>query len=923
MLPAATVATLLAGLLVSLLLFSVLHEFERTRSAYDFTRRVEAHVAVVTRSFEDAAVSMRATNLLFRSSAAVDDAQFARFTAPLLDFYPYIRGLAYFRFVRDDQRAAYEAERNRAWPGFHIRERSGAGFVPAPRRPLYLVLDKVAPRGRNTHLRGYDAWAHPPHRAVVQRIIDTGQPLASELIPLIEPRGRLGNVLFLPVYGTDKTPDTVTARRAATTGVTEVIIDVGALVHEKLLSVSLLARKDIGLTLSGPAPDGRSLLEVVRYASVPPDEPAWLGRLLGAAEFRRTQRFTVAGQPWELAAHMREPASAHVGSVAMLVIGIAFSVAAAAYVHAGVTRARQVETLVGVRTADLWRASEALRLYHRAIESSANAVILVDARTEGYPVIYVNPAFERMRRRKAEDVIGHPMARLTEDAPDQPGLHELRNAMRERREGHSLLFLRRGDGTGFYCDVYLAPIMDANGNTDHFVIAEYDVTTAKQYEAELERRARHDTLTGLPNRVLLADRIERAMAAAAGYPGCVWVVALDLDHFKDVNDSLGHAAGDRLLRQASARIAAAIRPTDTVARTGDDEFVLLLVERGDECQVLATVDEVLAAVAAPYTECGQRIHITCSAGVAGYPADGEDADTLVKHAEIAMVRAKEGGRNLARFYLPGMNERARERLALVDAMRVALASNQFELHYQPQIDLAAGRAIGMEALIRWRHPQHGLMRPDRFITLAEETGLIVPMGAWALRSACAQAVTWQAAGFGPLRVAVNLSARQFQDPALPAMIGAVLRETGLSPRCLELEVTESLMMDDVEVAIVMMKELKAMGVRLSIDDFGTGYSSLAYLKCFPVDVLKIDQSFVRDIEHDPDNAAMVAAIISLSHDLGMRVIAEGVETPAQRDFLARRDCDEVQGYLYSRPVPAAEFECLLQAARVASPLPRA
>lgn len=636
---------------------------------------------------------------------------------------------------------------------------------------------------------------------------------------------------------------------------------------------------------------------------------------MGSARFDRTERFMVAGQNWTLRVRAREPAITHLGSALALLAGLAFTLAAAAQVHGRTARTRHIEVLVERRTADLARASEALRLHQRAIESSANAVILVHALDAGFPIIHVNPAFERMHGYAAHEVLGRSFEMLVQGMGDQSGLHELRHALRERREGQALLHLKRKDGTAFYCEVYLAPVKDARGMTDHFVISEYDVTTARQYEIELEHRARHDTLTGLLNRLSLADRIERAIAFARAHGCPVWVVALDLDQFKHINDSLGHATGDRLLRQVGERMLALAGPANTVARTGDDQFVLLIEKRADERAAAAMVNQLLASIAQPFEEGGQQVFVTCSAGIAAYPEDGNDADTLVKHAEIAMVRAKEDGRNTACFFLPGMNERARERMALVDALRRAIGVNEFELHYQPQVDLHDNEVVGMESLIRWRHPELGTMHPDRFIGLAEETGLIVPMGTWALRTACAQTAAWQRSGLGQLRIAVNLSSRQFNDPGLPRLIETVLLETGLAPTSLEIELTESLMMENVELAIATMRGLKAMGVKLSIDDFGTGYSSLSYLKRFPVDVLKIDQSFVRDIEHDVNSTAMVAAMISLSHDLGLRVIAEGVETRAQLEYLRSRGCDEVQGYFFSRPLPAGEFEQMVRAGR--------
>ncbi|WP_313707048.1 putative bifunctional diguanylate cyclase/phosphodiesterase [Massilia sp.] len=690
------------------------------------------------------------------------------------------------------------------------------------------------------------------------------------------------------------------------------VVNVADLVEQNLLRASLLRHRGVELILFGKADGREALLEVARYGSAFPDEPDWWAALGGAHMVERKRRFDVYGQPWELHARSREPASLHAGSIALLVLGLAFTLALTSYVQASVSRRRRVEQLVDLRTADLRRASDSMRLYFRAIESSANAVILVDARGEGYPIEYVNPAFERMRGYRADELAGKPIEDLIDGLREQAAVYELQNSMRQEREGHALLRLRRKDGSELFAEVYVAPVLGERGQVEHFVITEYDVTTTKQYEAQLEHRARYDTLTGLPNRVLLGDRIERAIAYAREHGQALWVVALDLDQFKYVNDSLGHPAGDRLLKQAGQRICTAVGPADTAARTGGDEFVLLLVDRAGADQAAATVADVLHAVAQPFEEHGQRIHVGCSAGIASFPADGDDAETLVKHAEIAMYGAKEAGRNTFRFYLPGMNERVQDRLALAEALRDALDAGQFELHYQPQLALASGQVAGMEALIRWRHPQLGMMRPDRFIAVAEDTGLIVPIGAWVLRCACQQAAAWQRAGHGPLRVAVNLSSHQFQEAGLVGLIRAVLGETGLQARCLELEITESLVMDDVEQAIATMRELKEMGVQLAIDDFGTGYSSLAYLKRFPVDVLKIDRSFVHDIETDAGSAAMVAAIVSLSHDLGMRVIAEGVETAPQREFLRERGCDEIQGYLFSRPLPASGFERLLQ-----------
>jgi diguanylate cyclase (GGDEF)-like protein/PAS domain S-box-containing protein len=642
--------------------------------------------------------------------------------------------------------------------------------------------------------------------------------------------------------------------------------------------------------------------------------PAWHG-WLGEETFSVRRPFEVAGQRWELRMARR---STEMGGgaapLAVLVLGCLMSLALAAWVRGRLQRAGHVEALVERRTSDLEQALGQMNLYLRAIDASANAVILVDATRPGYPIDYVNPAFERMRGYRAAEAVGRRLFDVAEQEPDQAAVAGLLQAMRERREGKATMRLRCKDGRELYADVYVAPVLDADGRAGHFVITQYDVSTAKRYEAELEVRARYDLLTGLANRALLQDRIEAAIALA-GSGSAVWVATLDLDHFKYVNDTLGHDAGDEMLKAVAARIQAAVGRADTAARTGGDEFVLVLPGRADEAEAAATVRAVMEALAAPLRLHGQDLVMTGSAGLAAWPVDGLDAAALIQHAEVAMYRAKDLGRNAVQFYTPAMNARARERMALEGALRSALAHGEFELYYQPQVDLLSGSVVGLEALIRWRHPSLGMVRPDRFIHLAEETGLIVPIGAWVLRTACRQSRAWERAGYGAIRIAVNLSARQFAQPGLVADIERVLAETGLAPGCLDIELTETLVMEDVEGAIRTMGELKGMGVKLSIDDFGTGYSSLSYLRRFPVDVLKIDRSFVRDITSSEDDAAMVSAIIELARGLRMRVIAEGVETEAQLDYLKRRGCDEVQGHVYARAAPGADVEALLRTGR--------
>lgn len=431
-------------------------------------------------------------------------------------------------------------------------------------------------------------------------------------------------------------------------------------------------------------------------------------------------------------------------------------------------------------------------------------------------------------------------------------------------------------------------------------------------EKAAEHQANYDRLTDLPNRTLFLDRLTLALVQAARHHKMLAVLFVDLDRFKTIVDTLGHATGDQLLRGVAGRLAACVDEGDTVARFGGDEFAILLpqISRADKAVKLA--QKMLDTLKPAFQFTSQELHITTSIGIALYPYDGEDSDTLLKNADTALYRAKEQGRNNYQLYSPAMNARAFERLALENSLRRAMERQEFLLHYQPQIDLRTNKLIGMEVLVRWQHADLGVVYPSEFVALAEETGLIGPLGEWVLRTACAQNVAWLKAGLPSLRVAVNLSGRQFQQQNLVEMISRILRDTGMDPKRLELEITESTAMQNADYTNVMLREFKDMGIHIAMDDFGTGYSSLSYLKKFPIDTLKIDQSFVRDITHDANDAAIANTIIVLAHSLKLQVVAEGVETPEQEAFLRARDCDVAQGFLFSRPLPADQFEAYVR-----------
>lgn len=431
-------------------------------------------------------------------------------------------------------------------------------------------------------------------------------------------------------------------------------------------------------------------------------------------------------------------------------------------------------------------------------------------------------------------------------------------------------------------------------------------------EEAAQHQAHYDLLTDLPNRTMFVDRLTLALAHANRYRKMLAILFVDLDRFKTIIDTLGHAVGDRLLRGVAERLRQCLDEGDTLARMGGDEFVVLLPQIHRADKAVRVAHQILEVLKPSFMFNGHELHITTSIGIALYPYDGEDTDTLLKNADTALYRAKEQGRNNYQLYTPAMNARAFERLALENSLRKALERQEFLLHYQPQLELKTGQIIGIEALLRWQHPDLGLVYPAEFIPLAEETGLIVPLGEWVLRTACAQNRTWRAAGLPPITMAVNLSARQFQHHDLVETIARILKETDLEPGGLEVEITESIAMQNADYTIVILKELKDMGIQISLDDFGTGYSSLSYLKKFPLDTLKIDQSFIRDLSSEANDAAIANAVIVLAHSLKLNVLAEGVETREQETFLKDKGCDRYQGYLFSNPLPAPVLETLLR-----------
>lgn len=568
--------------------------------------------------------------------------------------------------------------------------------------------------------------------------------------------------------------------------------------------------------------------------------------------------------------------------------------------------------LMAKNLAMIKHSDEAIHLRDRAIESSVNGFLITSCHKPDNPIVYVNPAFESITGYSREEVLGLNPRFLHGEDIAQPGLEVIRASVRAQREGKAVLRNYRKDGSLFWNELSIAPVRDETDRVTHFIGVQNDISDAKHYQEALEHQANHDTLTGLPNRNLLQDRIIQAIVYAERSAHLVAVVFIDLDNFKFVNDSLGHTAGDKLLKAVAERLKSGFRAVDTVSRLGGDEFILILYDQFSEELISQETERLGEIFSAPFYIDEHEIFVSYSAGFSLYPQDGKDAETLLMNADVAMYRAKEQKGNSFQFYAPEMHSKIRERLVLESNMRYALERQEFFLVYQPQIDSMTKLVFGMEALIRWNHPEMGMISPIKFIPLAEETGLIVPIGEWVIRTACRQLKNLQNAGLQNLVVAVNLSSRQFKENNLIPSIAGILQDTGLTGECLELELTESILMNSSQEIIFTLRELKKMGIKLAIDDFGTGYSSLSYLKRFPVDKLKIDQSFVRDISIGGGDSAIVKAIINMGQSLSLRVIAEGVETEEQLDFLTAHGCNEMQGYYYSKPLTAEEFKSFVE-----------
>ncbi|WP_344954848.1 bifunctional diguanylate cyclase/phosphodiesterase [Zobellella aerophila] len=551
------------------------------------------------------------------------------------------------------------------------------------------------------------------------------------------------------------------------------------------------------------------------------------------------------------------------------------------------------------------RDEERFRLAAKVFDSVGDGIMVTD--TTGN-IVAVNAAFSQITGYQVSEVEGRKPSLLSSGKHDQSFYYAMWAGLRTHDYWQGEIWNRRKNGEMYPQMLTINAIRDQWGKATHYVGAFSDITRLKN-EERLYQLANYDMLTGLPNRSLLLERMQRAFSRVKRSGSMVAVLMVDLDGLKRVNDSLGHVAGDQLIQSAAARLAASMREDDTVARWGGDEFVIVLAVR-DEREVVVVVERVLDSLREPLQLDNHEVIVGASIGISLYPQDSQDAQTLLRDADTAMYRVKAEGRNNYCFFESEMNVQALARLNLEADLRRAIERDELCLHYQPKVDLKSGCITGVEALIRWQHPTRGLLLPDDFIPLAEETGLVMPIGEWVLHTACTQARKWQQAGYPAITMAVNLSAKQFRQAGLVERVSSVLQQTDLAPHYLELELTESLLIEDIDRVVATLQELRSLGVGLSIDEFGTGYSSLAYLQRFPIHTLKISRAFIGGIPEQSGGATIALAVLALANKLGLKTVAEGIENKAQQAFLTEHGCNLGQGFLFSRPLSAAQLAVL-------------
>ena len=924
------------GMTLSLIACFLVRNWEEAIISADFRMFAATHAAAIHREVIRRFDVSSAMVGLYDASKQVDRGEFRQYAHEILSHHPDIQAIMWVPRVpvselgRIRQRAVRDGLEN-----FRVREPNSIGLGLSAAHgghSDYFPVYYVQPEASNSDLMGADLMADSVYRGVLERARDSGKAVASSPFRLQSGQaGSYGVLLAQAVYKRGARPPTVSERQAALRGFVLQLFPIADFVRESMLDDGIA-----GLNLSvyyGMRPTAPQLI----YYQ--PSSVSHGGQDIAAALRKITDYATnlkwhtslkLLGNPWKL---VFTPAPQFWAthpiwrSWTVLVMGLLMSILLGTYSFRLSRQSIRSEILannLGRANRDLeLEIEERIRLeaqavkLSRAIEQSADSVVITD---NNGVIEYVNPAFEKVTGYNSTEAVGKKPSLLKSGQHDGNFYEELWRIVTHGEVYQDVLVNRRSNGELYYEEKTITPLKDRSGKVTHYIATGKDITERMQTQERLHYLAYNDLLTGLPNRLLFLERLGHALKNRNGPQHRLAVICMDLDRFKIINDTLGHQVGDALLRDIAAILQSLVGEGDTVARLGGDGFGVLCEEVAFIDGVAALGGKILDAFARPFQVEGHELYIAPSIGIAVYPEDGDDANALLKNADVALRRSKDQGGNNYQYYSSDMSAKAFERLSLETSLRHALEYQEFRVFYQPQVDLASGRVMGAEALLRWEHPDFGLVSPLDFIPLLEETGLIVPVGEWILRQAC----EWGAAQqkFGDMRVSVNLSGRQFRVAELSDQVARALTASGFDPASLELEITESVLMQGDEISSTNLMALDKLGVRLAIDDFGTGYSSLSYLKRFPIKTLKIDRTFVRDVTDDQDDAAIVTAIIAMARSLKVEVVAEGVEGRHQLDFLRQLGCDVIQGFYINRPLPVAEINRFLARGRQVLDFPR-